>query len=123
MVTTELLKELSNDGEKEVKELIIKDGGKTYSAVFVMDFKLYRQAYGMFLDTSINQNSNGKGADVQIKTDILGAGDKILFMGWHSGDEIIKKNMRLRAKAGQLLGNWLMTLSADDEEEQEEKKS
>ena len=56
--------------------------------------------------------------------DMIGAGDKLLFFGWHEGDEEIKEKLMMRARASQLLGSWFSGLigsAAADEDE--EKKS
>lgn len=118
--TPELLAELSEGGAKEVKELVIKQGNKEHKAIIVMDFALYRKAYALFMSPKISKKPGEKAPEVDIETDLAAAGDKLLFMGWHSGDESIKKVLKLRAKACNSLGNWLLEISADDEDLQDD---
>ena len=118
------VKALSENGKYEVKELCIKDGESTYLAVIKADFALVRKAYGVLIDTKFSAGSKGD-SEVQMNLDIIGAGDKLLFMGWHSGDEKIKEVVRLRMKACQELGGWLTDIVSEDEDSdsEEEKKT
>lgn len=107
---------LSEGGSKDVKEITLKSGGKEYKAVFVMDFELYNKSYRKLMGLRMD----GKNSNIDI--DILGAGDKILFSGWNTGDDEIKRNLRLRTKACQKLGEWLLEIVGDDEEDEDSKK-
>lgn len=122
----EQLNELADGGKKEVKEISIKKGEKVYNAVFVMDFALLRKAFAALVNTNVS--GKGKDAKVDVKMDILGAGDKVLFFGWHSGHEEMKTKFALRRKACSILGAWVQELMDDEEideeiDEEEEKKS
>ena len=116
----ELLEKYSENGKHEVKELVIKDKGETFRAVVVLDFNTFRKAQIALV--SATMDAKNKGGAMNISTDILGAGDKVLFMGWKEGDDKIRTNMRLRAKACKVLGEWVQDLSDDEEEEEEEEK-
>lgn len=115
-----LLIELSEDGAKEVTEITVKDGDKSFRAIIVMDYSLYQKAFGLLMNPTVQQGADQQ-SNVSIDMDLAGAGDKILFLGWHSGDDEIRKKLKLRVKAGQLLGQWLMQLNAGVEDDGEKK--
>jgi hypothetical protein len=112
-------KEYSENGKYEVKELSYKLNEKTYSCIIRIDFDLIRKAELALLDT--NFSNAGKDAKVNVSIDVMGAGDKVLFFGWHSGDEEIKKNFKLRTKATRELGMLVQDLTKSDEELSEKK--
>lgn len=114
------LNSLSDNGKKEVKQITIKKDGKEYSAIFVVDFVLYNKAYRKIMGLRVE--NQGKKSNANIDPDILGAGDKILFDGFHSGDEEIRRNMRLRTKFAHELGQWMLELIGGDEDDEESKK-
>ena len=114
----EQLTALSENGAKEVKEIEVKHKGQVFKAIFTMSFLDYQKIHTTLMSVSAS-GSQGVQADLNI----VGAGDKALFLCWHSGDEIIRKNFKLRKKACAILGEWILDLIAEDEEEIEEKKS
>jgi len=116
MLSEEEKNKLSEDGKKEVIELNI--GG--YNAVILVTFAYIRKGIAALIDTQVT--GKGDNAKVSVNMDTIGAGDLLLFQCWHSGDEEIKKKMKLRLKACKILGEWIQQF-ADDEEEEEEKKS
>ena len=115
------LDELSQGGKVDVKELTVKSDGKEYRAIIAMDFALFRKALTALIDTEVTGGKNSQ--KVSVNVDEVGAGDKVLFMGWKEGDDEIKQNMKLRIKACKVLGKWVQELANDDEDSDEEKKS
>jgi hypothetical protein len=113
------LEELSENGKYEVKELSYDLNGKKYSCIVRYDFDMIRKASMALVDTSVTQ-AGGK-HNVKVSIDIMGAGDKILFLGWVEGDKEVRTNMRLRIKADKELGQIVQELTADDDEEVEKK--
>lgn len=115
---------LSEKGKKEVIELNLLVRGQAYHAVIVADFNLIRKAAGALVNTDIT--GKGNNANVNVSIDDLGAGDKLLFNGWHDGDDDIKRKVALRVKAGKYLGQWLQKYMDENDIEpdaEEEKKS
>lgn len=117
---------LSENGKKEVKEITVTLRGETYRAVIVMDFTLIRKAMGALINTDIT--GQGNDANVNVSVDDLGAGDKLLFGGWHEGDEDVRRKVALRVKACRELGQWLQKYMNENEidpesESEDEKKS
>lgn len=137
--STNITKELSEDGRYEVCHLKYKVGGQTYEGWVRADFALYSKAYGIFAKTGFETDmSGGTGARPEmiptVDMDTHSAGDCLLFEGWvgyHNSvvlsDDRIRSNMRLRIAAVNKLSNWLskLTLGGDVEDmtEDDEKKS
>lgn len=121
----EKLKRLSENGAKEVKELSLKYAGKPYKAIILVDFNLYKKAYAILLEAKYEAGEKDKTRpEVSVEMDMIGAGDKLLFFGWHEGDEEIKEKLMLRATASQKLGSWFSSLIGEaNSGEEVEKKS
>ena len=114
------LENLSEKGKYEVKELCLKRGEKEFRAIIRADFDLIKKAYSVMLGTKFSGSGKGESA-VEIEMDLLGAGDKLLFMGWHEGDDAIREQAVLRIRASQTLGEWLTELIDDDADDGEKK--
>lgn len=126
-MTKEELNALSENGKKWVKQITLKFRGEKLKGVFVMDFNLFRKATNAAIAGQIEQNK-GKGSNtVNLSFDGFAAGDKILFHGWHSGDDTLKENAALRAKCVGILGEWLQEITEEMDaieiDEEDEKKS
>jgi hypothetical protein len=117
----EKIKRLSENGKNEVKELTLSLGDKEYKAIIVVNFDLFKKAYSILLDAKYEQTKKGASPEVSVEMDMLGAGDKLLFFGWHEGNEEIKEKFKLRTKAAQALGVWFTGLVGDEDEETEKK--
>ena len=89
-------------------EFTLQKGDNEYTAVISADFKRIREATAILSSTTMQRG--GENASVKIDLDYVGAGDKILFMCWESGDEIIREDIDLRLAAADYLGNWVREL-------------
>lgn len=112
--TVKTIEELREGGKYEVKKLELSGNSLTVRA----DFNLLRKAYGVLINSEMDAKEGMK-----VSMDLMGAGDKLLFMGAVSAEEkeVFMSNAKLRFKACQELGMWVAELMGDDVEE--EKKS
>ena len=109
--------DLSENGKNEVIELNIK--GK--KATIVADFSYLTKAIALLVDTTITAKKGTSEQKIDVKMNPIAAGDLLLFQCWHSGDEEIKTNARLRLLACKQLGEFVQSIA--DEDSEIEKKS
>lgn len=113
---------LSEDGKYEIVELNLSLRGEKYEAIIKIDFSLAQKGLAERISTNVTGNKQSQ--NVKVSVNDMGAGDLLLFQGWHEGDESIRKKMALRVKAAKYLGQWLGDYADENEEEVEtEKKS
>jgi len=103
------------DERFETIELSLKDGNNTLTARIKMDFKLYMKCEGALMSLKGNEK------DQTMSLSMSEVGDKLLFMGWHEGDEAIRSKIRLRKMATHKLGKWFLEQMPQDDENEEKK--
>lgn len=113
---------LSEEGKYEIVELNLSLRGEKYEAIIKIDFSLVQKGLAELISTNVTGNKQSQ--NVKVSVNDMGAGDLLLFQGWHEGDEAIRKKMALRVKASKHLGQWLKDYADENEGEEEvEKKS
>ena len=110
---------LSEDGKYEIVELNLSLRGEKYEAVIKVDFSLIQKGLAELINTSVTGNKQSQ--NVKVSVNDMGAGDLLLFQGWHEGDEAIRRKMGLRVKAAKYLGQWLKEYAEGNEDETEKK--
>ena len=119
--------------EKEQLELHYrnKKSGKEYKATVSVDYATAMQANKRIMKQSLNVNTTKKqtGSDVNVEMDMLAGGEYVLMKaGCFEGDNDIRTNFRLRAKASLEISTWIAQImnASDDFESvdvETEKKS
>ena len=113
---------LSEDGKYEIVELNLSLRGEKYEAIIKVDFPLIQKGLAELISTNVTGNKQSQ--SVKVSVNDMGAGDLLLFQGWHEGDEAIRRKTALRVKASKHLGQWLKEYADKNEEEEgTEKKS
>ena len=111
---------LSEEGKYEVKILSGKFRKKPYKVVIRADFSKLNSAYASLFTV---KDAGVKGKEPTVETDMIAAGDNLLFMAGIYGHTEAMQKPALRMKIANELGMWLAEIMSPEDEDGLEKKN